>query len=134
LVACLFPLAGNDQPIANHELALSSVANNTITPATVVTDALGRASVVVSSANGDDTINVTALDGSVVGSHSFNVAEDILSFAAGVADAEYAVGSINDIVVTWESENAPVAGQQLRFALTAGQLLSPAVAPSYYHC
>jgi len=119
--------AGNDQPIANHELVLSSNANNTITPATVVTDAAGRASVVVSSANGDDTVNVSALDGTVIGSHTFNVAEDILSFADGVADTEYAVGSINDLVVTWESENLPKAGEQLRFALTAGQLLSPAV-------
>ena len=119
--------AGNDEPISNHELSLSSGAGNTITPATIITDSAGRASAVIGSANGDDTVSVSALDGSVTGIHDFNVAEDILSFADGVAAAEYVVGSINDVVVTWESEGAPVAGGQLRFALTAGQLLSPAV-------
>ena len=120
--------AGNLQPIANHTLMLSSLANNTITPATVVTDASGRATVVASSANGNDTISVSALDGSVVGSHSFNVAADILTFADSVIDAEYPVGSVNDVTVTWEREGQPVANEELRFSLTAGQLLTPAVA------
>ncbi len=120
--------AGNNDPIANHVLTLSSAVGNTFTPATVVTDADGRATVTASSANGDDTISVSGLDGSVTGTHSFNVAADILSFADSVINAEYPVGSVNDVTVTWEREGQPVAGEDLRFALTAGQLLTPTIA------
>ncbi|MEE9335058.1 MAG: Ig-like domain-containing protein [Granulosicoccaceae bacterium] len=120
-------LAGDLEPIANHEIILSSSVGNTITPATVTTDAAGRASVVASSANGDDTISVSALDGSVLSSHSFKVAADILSITETVVNSEYPVGSVNDVVVTWESQGQAVAGEDLRFALTAGQLLTPAV-------
>ncbi len=119
--------AGNLQPISNHILTLSSLANNIITPATVVTDSSGRATVVVSSSSGDDTISVSALGGSVIGMHSFNVAEDILTITEEVTNSEYSVGSVNDIVVTWESNGVPVAGRDLRFSLTAGQLLTPAL-------
>ena len=119
--------AGNDEPIANHDLLLSSLAGNTITPATVTTDADGRASVIVGTANGNDTISISALDGSVSAAHTFKVAADILSFEEGIDETEFAVGSINDIVVTWNSQGSPVANQELRFALTAGQLLSQGV-------
>lgn len=120
--------AGNNDPIANHELTLSSTVGNTFTPTTAITDADGRATVIASSANGDDTISVSSLDGTVTGIHTFKVAADILSFADDVVNAEYPVGSVNDVMVTWESEGQPVAGEDLRFALTAGQLLTPAVA------
>lgn len=119
--------AGNGNPIPNQEVTFTSLANNTITPATVVTDAAGRAAVVVSSNNGSDTINVSALDNTVTDSHAFVISDDFLAFNSVSGSTEFAVGSVSDVTVTWTRQGTPVVGQPLRFAITAGQLLSAAV-------
>jgi len=119
--------AGNGNAIANQELIISSMANNTITPSAVVTDADGLAEVVVSSVNGGDTINVSALDGTVTAAHTFTVSDDILVFNTTASGTEFGVGSISDVTVTWTRQGEPVTGEALRFSLTAGQLLSSSV-------
>ncbi len=117
--------AGNDKPITNQVVSFKSSAGNVLTPESAFTDSDGRVIVVASTANGADTISATALHGTAVVTHSFTVDADFLTFSDDVKNAEFPVGSINDLVVTWESGELPVVNQQLRFALTAGQRISP---------
>ena len=119
--------AGNQEPIANQELVFSSTAGNSITPATAFTDADGRVSITVGTVSGDDTIRVSALNGSVTDELTFSVNEDLLAFENGVENTEFAVGSVNEVQVSWLSQGLPVVGQPLRFAITAGQVLSQSV-------
>ncbi len=121
-------LAGNDKAIANREVRLTSRAGNTVTPAVAMTDSEGRVTATVTSQNGDDTITISALDGSASATHDFKVADDILSFADANKDAEFNVNQNNTVTATWGSQGQPVVGEQLRFAITAGQIVgSPTV-------
>jgi len=94
-----------------------------IEPAVATTDPDGRVSVSIGTENSSDTIEVTALNGTVRETHSFVVAADVLQFADGVRDSEIPVASVNDILVTWTSQGAPTAGQDLRFSTTAGEIV-----------
>lgn len=125
--------AGNGEPIANHAVAVTSSAGNTLSSvsgaalasgSTLMTDADGHVSVRVASDNGSDTIGFSALSGTASTTFNLKVAEDILAFGDGIGGSEFQVGSVNDITVNWESNGTPVVGGSLRFAITAGQLLS----------
>ena len=125
--------AGNGEPIANHAVAISSSAGNTMTSvtgaalasgSTLMTDADGHVSVRIASDNGSDSIGFSALSSTASATYNLKVAEDILAFGDGVSGSEFQVGSVNDITVSWESNGTPVVGGSLRFAITAGQLLS----------
>lgn len=118
--------AGNGEPISNQTVNVTSAAGNTVSPAVAVTDADGRVDVTVGSTNGNDTITVLALGETVNASHAFTVSTDSLSFRAADVAAELPVGAPHDIDVFWTSQGQPVAGRPLRFAITAGQLLTPA--------
>lgn len=120
-------IAGDEEPISNQEVTVVSAAGNIITPATVVTDPDGRATVVVASDNGSDTISVQALDGTVDATHRFVLTENLLSFPASTYDAELPVALFNDIEVTWTRNDQPVVGEDLRFSTTAGQIISSSV-------
>jgi len=74
-------IAGNGEPIANQLVNVTSAAGNTITPEQITTDSDGRAQVSVGTENSSDTIRVSALDGSVVASHPFDVVADLLARA-----------------------------------------------------
>lgn len=115
--------AGNQQPLSNQQVQLTSSANNMITPATVTTDSNGQAQITVDTTNGDDTITAIALDGSVTAIHQLVVASDILSFVTPEEGTEFEVGSINEIRVEWLREGQPVAGEDLRFGITAGEVM-----------
>ncbi|MFK7852856.1 MAG: Ig-like domain-containing protein [Granulosicoccus sp.] len=115
--------AGNGEPISNQVISVTSTAGNSIVPAVATTDPDGRVSVSIGTENSSDTIEVTALNGTVRESHSFVVAADVLQFADGVRDSEIPVAAVNDILVTWTSQGAPTAGQDLRFSTTAGEIV-----------
>jgi len=115
------------EPIANEEIIFTSTAGNTITPASVTTDANGLATIEVDSTLGSDTITALALDGTAVATHTIGVANDILTFSNPVQSEEVPVGGISEVTVRWESGGAPVIGEDLRFGLTAGQLLGSSV-------
>lgn len=119
--------AGNGEPIANEEMTFSSSANNTITPAMVTTDSAGQAVITVDSSNGDDQITVSALSDSSHGVHELNVAEDLLNFSQPAASAELSVGAPHVVEVVWMSEGQPVIGEDLRFGITAGQIVGSLV-------
>ena len=116
-------LAGNGEPIANEEISFISMAGNSITTTRTTTNANGQISVQVDSSLGSDVITATALSGTATATFSLTVASDILEFLSPGANAEVAVGGISNIAVRWESDGAPVAGEDLRFSLTAGQIL-----------
>ena len=113
---------GNDQPIANEPIEILSSAGNTISEANPTTNASGKVLVTVGSQAGDDVVTVNALDSTVVGTHVINVAEDILSVetVSGIDYGALPVDSFWPFQVRWESSGNPVAGQQLRFGITAG--------------
>ena len=115
--------AGNGEPIANEVITVDSAAGNTIEPELSITDASGRATLMVGSDNANDTVRVSALNGTVNASHSFEVASDVLQFDDEVRDAELAVAEDNIIAVTWFSQGQPVAHQPLRFSTTAGEIV-----------
>jgi len=125
LVVTMADSTGN--PIANEEILFASAVGNTITPSTVMTDANGLATIEVTSDMGSDTITALALDGTAVAMHTIGVASDILTFATPAKGEEIPVGGIGEVTVRWESASAPVAGEDLRFGLTAGQLLGSSV-------
>ncbi len=116
-------VAGNGEPIANQVVNVQSSAGNTIEPATVVTDPDGRASITVGTENSNDTIRISALNGSVNATHNFEVAADILRFADGTRDAELPVSQNNTVVVSWTSDGTPVTGRDLVFSTTAGEIV-----------
>ena len=120
-------IAGDEEPISNQEITFVSAAGNTVTPETVVTDLDGRASVVVGTSNGSDTITVQALDSTVVKTHRFDLTENLLSFPASTYNAELPVSLFNDIEVTWTRSGQPVVGEPLQFSTTAGQIISSSV-------
>lgn len=119
--------SGNGDSIPNEALTISSSANNTITPATVTTDSDGLAIITVDSSNGDDTLSISALEGTANGIHELNVAEDLLNFSSPAASAELSVGDDHIVEVVWRSEGQPVIGEELRFGITAGQINGPLV-------
>lgn len=115
--------AGNGEPIANQVIEVASSVGNSIEPSMAVTDPDGRVSVMVGSENSDDKIRISALNGTVTATHSFAVAEDVLAFAAKTDDSEFPVSQNNRIVVYWSSQGAVVAGRELRFSTTAGEIV-----------
>lgn len=117
-------IAGNDEPIANQLVSITSNADNSITPSEAVTDPDGQVTIMVGSENSDDTLLISALNGTVSATHSFEVAADLLRFASNVQNAEYPVGQNSNILVTWTSQGVPVAGRDLRFSITAGSITS----------
>jgi len=117
--------AGNGEPISNQTVSVTSAAGNTLRPAVAVTDADGRVDVTVGSANGNDSVTVLALGDTVNATHAFNVSTDSLSFELADVAADLEVGKAHDIDVFWTTQGQPVAGRALRFAITAGQLMTP---------
>ena len=112
-------IAGNDQPIVNEVLSVSSSAGNTIQPATAVTDANGKATITVSSENGTDRIVIAALGSTVAAVHDLQVAADVLTVDAGSFD-DLPVSTFSPFNVEWTSNGFPVVGQMMRFSTTAG--------------
>ncbi len=119
--------AGNGDRIADRRLTFRSRAGNAVTPETVITDAQGVGEVSVDSAAGSDEIFVSALDGTVIGSHRFTIATDRLSFDSEVEGSERAVGRTHPVSVTWQLQEQPVVGQPLQFRISVGEIAEPVV-------
>ena len=115
--------SGAGTPIVGETVSLTSVAGNTLSPASATTDADGRLDVRVGSAAGSDTIRLSALDGTVVGTHELEVLTDSLAFAGIAPDARLLVGLEHDLEVTWTRQGQPVVNRALSFATTTGRVL-----------
>ncbi len=118
---------GNGGPIANEEISFVSLAGNSITPQQGTTDIDGQLEIEVGSGSGSDTITATALDGTVTSTLDITVADDSLEFVSLIEGQEIGVGTITSVTARWHSEGAPVVGEDLRFSLTAGQILGSSI-------
>lgn len=119
-------IAGNGEPISNQVIDVTSAVGNSIEPSLAVTDSDGRVSILVGSDNSDDKIRISALNGTVNATHSFEVAEDVLKFAADTQDSELPVSQSNAVNVFWSSQGSVVSGRELRFSTTAGEIVGDA--------
>jgi hypothetical protein len=109
--------------IANRAVTLASQRGNTITPASVTTDANGRASFTVAiSQPGNDTI--TATTAGVTGTTTVAVAADNISFVSPALNSEIPLNTPQ--VVTVRVAGA-AAGTTVNFAATRG-VVNPASA------
>ena len=117
--------AGSGEPIGNQSVEITSMAGNGLTPAELVTDPDGRVEVSVSSENFSDTLLISALNGSVSASHSFDVVEDLLTFTNISEASELPVSNQNVITTNWTRLGQPVVGEALRFAVTVGSIVAP---------
>ena len=125
ITATLVP--GLGQPLSGQVLTISSSAGSTLSAQTVMTNPQGVAEVTVTGATVADTIQFTALNNSagmpsIVTAHSFSVSEDQLVYSDSV-NSELNVNNSHNIEVTWTKNGTPVAGQDLQFSLTAGQIV-----------
>ncbi|OED43018.1 hypothetical protein AB833_04780 [Chromatiales bacterium (ex Bugula neritina AB1)] len=111
---------GNDQPIANELISISSLAGNTTSLGTTKTDSSGKAIVTIGSTAGDDVITVSALNGTVEVSHAINVADDLLTVLSPQGFDALHVDSFWPLQVEWESGGSPVVGEDIKFSITAG--------------
>ncbi len=119
--------AGNEEPISNEEVVITSASGNTVTPASAVTNSDGQLVVEVNTASGSDIISISALEGTATANHELTVANDILTFESPERNDELPVGGIETVDVLWESDGNPVANEDLRFSLTAGQIIGDSV-------
>lgn len=120
--------AGDDEPIVNRPIILSSAAGNTITPATPVTDQNGKVSVSIGTEMGLDTISYSALnDPTLTGSFSLDVSSDELAFITAGGASEVSVGQTSTITVEWLSSGAPVVNGPLRVTTTAGEIAGDSI-------
>jgi hypothetical protein len=112
-----------DAGIAGRQVTLTSVRGNAITPASVTTDANGRANFTVAiSQPGNDTI--TATTSGATGTAAIAVAADNISFVSPALNAEIPLNTGQ--LVTVRLSGAP-AGTTVNFATTRG-VVSPATA------
>lgn len=116
---------GNDQAIANELVSISSLAGNTLSTNTATTDAAGKVVVSVDSDMGTDQITVSALDDTVTKTHDINVAADILTVLNPADHQNISVDLLTLFQVEWISDGAPVAGEEVKFTITAGEVRAP---------
>jgi len=116
-------LAGNGEPIVNNPVEVLSAAGNSITPGNLITGSDGRVALMVGTENGDDTLQISALNGTVDTTLSFQVSEDSLRFSDEIINKELPVAQTIPVTVTWTSQNSAVVGKQLSFSTTAGEIV-----------
>lgn len=119
--------AGDGDPIDNEIVTITSSNGNTLSTSSELTDPQGIVTVTVSSTNGGDTVTFSALNNSdgtptVNESHAFTVSDDQLQFVADSA-TELSVNQSHDFTVEWSFNGAPIANEDLKFTITAGQVV-----------
>lgn len=114
---------GDEQPIPNEIISITSTVGNSILPATAITDSDGKVIITVGSESGSDTILVEALDSTVAAEHALEVAADILNVVPGSYD-DMPVSEFSPFAVVWSSSGLPVGGKLMRFSTTAGILIA----------
>lgn len=126
-------LAGDEKtPLANELITISSLAGNSLSTTSTLTDPRGRASVIVGTEKGADTITFSALNNvstipTVVVEHSFSVSDEQLKFASD-SETELVVNVAHDFLVNWSFAGEPIVGKELVFTVTAGQVVGSPIA------
>jgi len=105
--------------VGNQTVNVASAKNNTLSAASVVTDANGKATFTVKGVNGGtDSITASALGLS----QSISVAVSTQSFniTAPADGTKVGLGVNQPVTVTWMNNNVAVAGQPVTFSTTRG--------------
>lgn len=112
--------------IAGRAVTVTSVRNNTVSPATLTTDINGRANAVLTIVNGGtDTLTISSLG--LTRTVSVAVNADSFQVTAPATDGlEIPLNAAQTVTVTWLSSNAPVVGQTVSFSTTRGTFNGPA--------
>ncbi len=117
--------------IANTAVTLASAKSNTLSAATLTTDANGQKTFTLTAVNGGtDTITATALG--LQATQSVVVSSQSFAFSAPVANTQVNIGTSTTLTVTWTSGGVPQTGQIVSFSATRGTLsaTSATVGPS----
>lgn len=124
-------LSGAGSPIPNQTIQFNSEAGNQFSQYSAVTDALGVASVSVSTAAGADVISAIALDGTALTSTPLTVVENVEAIVTQsrvrlISTAQQLSTGTNEVVsittlVTDES-NRVLSGKSVSFSSTGGVL------------
>ncbi|HEX7030845.1 MAG TPA: Ig-like domain-containing protein [Gammaproteobacteria bacterium] len=123
--------AGNG--IAGKTVTLTSENGNTLSAATLTTDANGDAEVELQAVvTGSDTLTASALPDTsgaptVTVSTGISVSGDIFTFTAPSANKEIVLGAVENVTIAWEKNGDPQDGASINLATTRGTLSSPTV-------
>lgn len=105
--------------VGNQTVTVTSAKNNTLSAASVVTDANGRATFSVKGTNGGtDTITAAALGLSQ--SISMAVSTQSFNITAPADGTNVALGANQPVTVTWTDNNLPLANKPVTFSTTRG--------------
>lgn len=118
--------AGTGEPLANQSIDIISAAGNTLSDATVVTDAHGQISLTVGTENGSDIISFSSVDNedgvpTVNSTYEFSVSDDQLRFLPN-SKTQLPVGGSHPMSVNWTINDSPIVGKNVKFTITSGQV------------
>lgn len=107
--------------IVGQAVTLASANGNTLSAASVMTDANGQATFTVTAAKGGaDTLTATALG--LTSSQAISVSTQSFAITAPAANAKINLGVVQPVTVVWTNGGTPVAGQTVNFSATRGTL------------
>lgn len=112
--------AGDGGGLKNEAVTITSLAGNVLGSESVTTNDQGEAQLVVTdSKNINDTITVSAFDGTVTASYELKVSPNSFSFVAPVENREIALET-DQAVSTRLVQGTPVSGKSITFSITRG--------------
>jgi hypothetical protein len=107
--------------IPNQTVTLTSAKGNTLSAASVTTDATGQASFQLTAVNsGADTLTASALG--MQAGQTVTVSSQNFTFTAPAANASIPLGQSVPVTVNWKSNGTAVTGQTVNFSATRGTL------------
>ena len=107
--------------IAGTAVAIKSAAGNTLSAASVTTDAAGQARfTVIGTVSGSDTLGATAAALNASASLPVTVSGTLLSFLDPAASQEVPVSTLQSVTVRYLVGGLPQAGQSVSFLATRG--------------
>ncbi|WP_455218481.1 Ig-like domain-containing protein, partial [Kaarinaea lacus] len=116
----IFVRDSDGQGLVSQMVNVASAQGNTLSAASVTTDASGRATVdVTGTQGGTDTITVSGLGASAT--FSINVSNDQFTYSAPTA-TDLDIGTDHTVTVNWSSGGNPVVGSTVTFSATRGTL------------
>jgi hypothetical protein len=114
-------LDGGLNGVAGQTVDITSGNGNTLSATSLVTDSTGQAQVqVTASAGGLDTLTATALGITAVA--NLDVSDDTFVITAPASGDQIVLNTPTQVLVTWEVNGTPQAGQTISFNSTRGTL------------
>jgi hypothetical protein len=115
---------GANSGIANQTVTLKSAKGNTLTPATVTTNATGQQTFTLTAVNGGtDTITASSLNLQSTASVAVSTQSFVFTAPTGT-NPQVNLGSSGTLTVVWTNGGVPQVGQTVTFSTTRGTLSS----------